>query len=80
MFCEDKVQEAVRVFLLHSAYPDTHPAPSPEQLNTLRAYLINWVNCFEGMDSLKAKLPTAQTTDELNHLINIMVTAGADPL
>jgi hypothetical protein len=32
------------------------------------------------MDSLKAKLPTAQTTDELNHLINIMVTAGADPL
>lgn len=81
MFAEEVIQEAVRVYILHLAYPQNYPdPPTPEQFEALKNYLINWLSCFEGLDSLKERLPRATTVAELDKIIRIMAEAGADPI
>jgi hypothetical protein len=80
MFADALTQEAVRVFILHLAHPSQNQPPTLEQLEKLKIYLSNWLTCFDGLDSLKERVPVAQTVTELNKIIRVMEAAGADPL
>lgn len=79
LFAEAKVQEAVRVFVLHQWKPKENYPPTPEQFEVLRRYLNEWLTPFENLESLKARVAKAETVADVAAVVRVMCEAGADP-
>lgn len=80
LFSNQETQDAVLAFIWHWHDPRKYRQPDDQETERFKTYLFEWLEPFEHLETLKERLPLAQTPTELRRMVDIMAQAGADPL